>query len=264
MSTLYADGSKDRRNDVETFDFDGSLVAAFEEVVTKFPSRIALCTDVWKPTYWELNDVANTLAYRLIALSVSAGDRVAILMSHDAPLVAAVLGTLKAGLIVIVLNPEDPITRLKTLLEDGEPSAIVTDAQNQTLAVEIAGTRCRFLNFESDSATKSIANPLIEILPRQTAFLTYTSGTTGRPKAVMQTHRQLRRAAVVLSEAMGFAENDRIPLFASISTGQGAAGVWWILLNGATGYPFPVRTRGVTGLADWIINQGLTVYISSA
>ena len=40
--------------------------------------------------------------------------------------------------------------------------------------------------------------------------------------------------------------------------------LWWILLNGATVCPFPVKTRGVTGLADWIVARGLTVYASSA
>ena len=80
----------------------------------------------------------------------------------------------------------------------------------------------------------------------------------------MQTHRQLRRAAAAHTEAMQYTENDRIPLFAMISTGQGSAGLWWILLNGAMLCPFSLKTRGVTGLADWIIDRGLTVYVSSA
>ena len=80
----------------------------------------------------------------------------------------------------------------------------------------------------------------------------------------MQTHRQLRRAAAAHTEAMQYTENDRIPLFAMVSTGQGSVGLWWILLNGAMLCPFPLKTRGVTGLADWIIDRGLTVYVSSA
>ena len=79
----------------------------------------------------------------------------------------------------------------------------------------------------------------------------------------MKTHRQLRRAAAVHSEAMQYTENDRIPLFAMVSTGQGATALWF-LLNGAMLCPFSLKTRGVTGLADWIIDRGLTVYVSSA
>ena len=57
-------------------------------------------------------------------------------MSHDAPVVAAVLGILKAGSIVVALDPDDPVSRLKMLVEDAEPSVIVTDGQNRNLATE--------------------------------------------------------------------------------------------------------------------------------
>ena len=42
----------------------------------------------------------------------------------------------------------------------------------------------------------------------------------------MKTHRQLRRTAAVHTEAMQYTENDRIPLFALVSTGQGATALW--------------------------------------
>ena len=249
---------------VEPDNFDESLVVAFERVVAKFPSRIALCSDEWEPTYRTLNETANSLTHRLIACGVASGDRVAILMSYDAPMVAAVLGILKAGSIVVSLDPGDPASRLKILIEDSQPKVILTDVQNQTLAAELSRFGCGILKFEPETAIAPVQNPSIEIPPEQIAFLTYTSGSTGRPKGVMQTHRQLRRAAAAHSEAMQYTENDRIPFFAMVSTSQGAVGLWWILLNGAMLCPFSVKTRGVSGLADWIIGRGLTVYVSSA
>ena len=251
-------------NTIETNNFDESLVTAFERVAMTFPSYIALGSDAWQPTYRELNETANRLAHRLIARGVRLGDRTAILMSHDAPMVAAVCGILKAGQIMVPLSPDDPVSRLKMLFEDTEPSAIVTDAQNRKLAAEFAPRDCRILNFESETAMGPVENPSIEIPPEQTAFLVYTSGTTGHPKGVMQTHRQNLRDAAVHAEAMQYTENDRISLFSTISTGQGAAGIWRTLLSGAMLCLFPVKTRGVTGLAEWIIDRGLTVYVSSA
>ena len=247
----------------EALDFDESLVAAFERVAATFPSRMALGSDVWEPTYRRLNETANRLAHRLIACGVVSGDPVAILMSHDAPLVAAVLGILKAGAIVVALDPGDPVSQLKMLVEDAKPSIVVTDVENRNLAAEFGHLGCSIMNFETETATGLVQNPSIEIPPEQTAFLTYTSGTTGRAKGVMQTHRQLRRAAAVHNEAMQYTENDRIPLFAMVSTGQGSTALWF-LLNGAMLFPFPLRTRGVAGLADWITVRGLTVYVSSA
>jgi amino acid adenylation domain-containing protein len=248
---------------IATPDFDESLVAAFERVAAMFPSRIALGSDAWEPTYRELNETANRLAHQLIARGIASGDRVATLMSHDAPLIAAVLGILKAGAIVVGLDPGDPTSRLKTLVDDAEPSVVVTDVKNQTLADEFSSTSCYIFKLELETMTGPTENPSIEIGPEQTAFLTYTSGTTGRPKGVMKSHRQLRRGAAIHSEAMQYTENDRIPLFAMISTGLGSTGLW-SLLNGAMLCPFPLQTRGVTGLADWIIDRGLTVYVSTS
>jgi non-ribosomal peptide synthetase component F len=110
-------------------DFDESLVVAFERVAATVPSRIAIGSDVWAPTYRELNEIANRLAHRLIGCGVASSDRIAILMSHDAPLIAAVLGILKVGAIVVVLDPLDPASRHKMIVGDSEPRLIVTDGK---------------------------------------------------------------------------------------------------------------------------------------
>jgi amino acid adenylation domain-containing protein len=243
---------------------DESLTAAFERVAATNPSRIAVSSTAWEPIYRELNAAANRLAHRLIACGVASEDRVAILMSHDAPLVAAVLGVLKAGAIVVALDPVDPVSRHKMLISDAEPCIIVTDAQNRDLASECAHPGCRILHFESESATGPEQNPLLEIAPGQPAFITYTSGTTGRPKGVVRPHRQLRKLAEDTSEAMQYTEKDLVPLFAMIATGQGLNGLWSILLHGAMLCPFSPKTRGVAGLAEWIMSRQLTVYVSSA
>ena len=185
-------------------------------------------------------------------------------MSHDAPLVAAVLGILKVGSIVVALDPHDPVFRHKMTLADAEPCIIVTDPQNKELASQYAHPACRILEFESETAIGSVQNPSIEIAPDQTAFITYTSGTTGRPKGVIRPHRQLRKLSEDTSEAMQYTEYDRVPLFAMISAGQGLNGLWATLLHGATLCPFSAKTRGIAGLADWIFSRELTVYVSSA
>src|SRR5262249_25443582 len=177
---MSADFSNDQtekfgRKRIEMPDFDESLVAAFERAEKTFPSRIALVSDKWKPTYRELNQAANCLAHRLIVCGAGPRDRAAILMSHDTPMVAAALGVLKVGRIVVALNPGDPIAHLKMLVADAEPSVIVTDRQNWKLAAEFACSGCHILDFESEIAVGHNENLSSEILPGETAFLTYTS-----------------------------------------------------------------------------------------
>jgi non-ribosomal peptide synthetase component F len=187
------------------------------------------------------------------------GNLAAILMSHDAPMVAAIVAAVKAGQIVVALDPSDPLSRLRVLVEDAEPSVIVTDAANLNLAAEFAPPGCNILNFELPASIGPVENPSLVIPPGQTAVLTYTSGSTGRPKGVMRTHQQISRAAAIHTDAMQSTEKDRITLFASISTAQGMSFLWWILLNGATVCPFPVKTKGITGFVNWFGDLGRTV-----
>ena len=144
---------------------DKSLPACFERVAAAHPHRLALVSDRWQATYVELNAAANRLAHVIIARGGAPGDRVAILMAHDTPAIAAVVAVLKAGGIVVALNPTHPPARLRELIEDSEPAVILTDASHQDLAADIAGDRCALVRFEQASAQGSVHNPSIVVRP---------------------------------------------------------------------------------------------------
>jgi len=244
--------------------FDQSLPACFERAAAANAWRVAFDAGAQQTTYQELNETANRLAHSLLRRGGSPGDRIAILMQHGSPQVAAALAVLKAGRIVVALNPSNPAARLKQLVGDAEPSCIVTDAADAALAAELARPNCGVVRFESESAEGSTSNPSIAIDPGQTAFLVYTSGSTGQPKGVMQTHRQQVRDAIIFTEAVPYTAEDRIALFGSLNHGQGIGMMWCALLNGAALCPFAVALNGVTGLADWMIENRITSYVSSA
>ncbi|HMD54551.1 MAG TPA: condensation domain-containing protein, partial [Phycisphaerae bacterium] len=183
-------------------------------------------------------------------------------MRHDSPLIAAVLGILKTGRIVVVLNPTDPPVRLRQVLDDAEPVLIITDSLNSAVANQIVKSGCKIIFFEEHSA-ESDHNPEIQISPKQTAFLVYTSGSTGLPKGVMKTHRCVQHNAYRLTRSLELHAQDRIILLASLSGGQGIATMSCALLNGATLYPFPVMDKGVNGLADLLMKHHISVFISA-
>ena len=241
-----------------------SLPACFNRVVAMHGSRIALAAGRWSPTYRELNCTANRLAHGLLGQREAAGGRVAILMRHDTPLIAAMLGVLKARRVVLVLNPTDPPARLRQLLEDAAPDAILFDESNHQLSAEIGSGKIATICFE-DMATRGVdENPEVNIPAGDIAFLVYTSGSTGRPKAVMQTHRQVFHNATRLSRVLQIAAEDRIALFASLSGTQGVATTWCGLVNGASVLPFPALEQGVGGIAVWMQDEKVSVYISAA
>ncbi len=241
-----------------------SLPACFERVAERHRLRPALGSDVWQASYEELNVTANRLAHALMTGGGEPGDRIAILMQHDTPVIATLLAVLKANRVVVAFNPTNPPARLRQLMDDAEPALIVTDSANRELAADITGPSCGIVGFEDQGAGGPVDNLSIAIPPDQAAVLAYTSGSTGRPKAVMMTHRQFRRNVIIHTEAMQYTADDRLPLFGSLSGGQAVTMTWCALLNGAMLCPYPVIIKGVTGLAEWMIDRGITAYVSSA
>src|SRR5262249_35026072 len=246
-------------------DVEQSIPACFEQWAGLHPCRPALAPSTWQPTYGALNATANRLAHHLLSRGGARGDCVALLLRHDTPLIAAALAVLKAGRIVVVLNPTDPPVRLGQVLEHADPEVIVTDGANHQLAAQIASGRYGVVCFEEYAAgAEPTHHPAVPGAPGDVAFLVYTSGSTGRPKGVMHTHRTLLHNVRKLSLGMDLRTEDRILLLASLSGIHGVNTTWCALLHGATLCPFPVMDKGVTGLAEWMMAQRITVYASSA
>ncbi len=217
----------------------------------------------WRPTYAELDTATNKFARVLISQGGDAGDRVALLMRQDSPLIAAALAVLKAGRIVVVLNPTDPPARLKQILNDAQARQIVTDSANKNLAGKIAERRATMLCFEEGNP-ESPQDPEIEIAPDDTAWLIYTSGSTGGPKGVMQTHRNIVHNMLRHCRGMDLTAADRMAMLTSPSGGQGVSTIWCALLNGAELHPFPTMEKGVTCLNEWIKEREISIYVSPA
>ena len=99
--------------------------------------------------------------------------------------------------------------------------------------------------------------------PDELSFLISTSGTTGRPKLVMQSHRNVLHNAVRTTSALGIVPEDRIAWLAPLGSSHGLSGVWGALINGATLCPFRVADQGLIGLREWLLAEGVTLLDTS-
>ncbi len=244
-------------------DIEQSLAACFERKVMLHPQRQALGSGAWQPTYEELNNAANRIARCLLA-SGTPGDRVAVLMEHDSPLISAVIAVLKLGRMVVVLDQGEPPARLAQVLNDTGPTAIVTDAAHEGLSSQLAAGQFAVFCVDGCITGEPAPNPGIPVSPEAVAFLIYTSGSTGVPKGVMQSHRSILHKSHRFAREHPLQADDKVILLSSLSRGQGVNTVWCALGHGAAVCPFPITRRGVTGLADWIISQGITIFVSAA
>ncbi len=244
-------------------DTDQSIPARFEQQARLHPAKIAIDGGQWSPTFSGLNVAANRYAHALLAKSGKKSERVALLLRHDASLVATVLGILKAGKIMVVLNPENPPGHLEKLRLDAEPEFVITDEEHRDLATQAGFSREQILTFAEGLRDFPDSDPCVPILPHDAAVLIQTSGSTGEPRSVIQTHRNVLHNILRIINGLGLRSDDRFALLASLSGGLGIATTWISLLNGATLCPFAIMETGFTGLAAWLVEQRITIYTSA-
>ena len=116
-------------NDTRTeYPSDKCVHQLFEEQVEKSPDATAVVFEDGQLTYAELNTRANQLAHYLIELGIRPDDRVAICVERGFEMIVALLAVLKAGGAYVPLDPAYPIDRLRFMIEDSEPVALLTQS----------------------------------------------------------------------------------------------------------------------------------------
>ncbi|HSJ01090.1 MAG TPA: AMP-binding protein, partial [Verrucomicrobium sp.] len=236
----------------------------FATVAREQTSAPAVAGGSWEPSYEQLDQAANAIAHAILDRPGMHGDRVALLLHHDTLQIAACLGVLKAGRIVVVLNPSDPAARHNEILADASPALIITEASLVECSQVTIHPASDVVIIAPGAPETLVAAPPLSTQPSDIAFLVYTSGSTGKPKGVMQTHESAAHNAWRLAKGLALTRQDRIILLGSLSGGQGVGTTWTALLNGATLCPFAIMDRGVTGLAHWMRQMHITIYVSSA
>ncbi len=222
--------------------------------------------EVW--TYAELDARSNQLAHFLRAGGVQTGEVVALWAHRSASLVWAVLGTLKAGAAIMILDPAYPPGRLVDYLLTGRPQAclIVTGATPLPDEVSEALPALR-LDLpplpsvpEDFLAGVPATEPGIPIGPDDAACITFTSGSTGRPKAVGGRHGPLSHFYPWMGQRFGLSGNDRFGMLSALSHDPLQRDLFTPLWFGAAlCIPEPDRLGAPRYLAEWIRRQGVSV-----
>jgi amino acid adenylation domain-containing protein len=214
----------------------------FEANAAAQPDAIALVCEHMQLSYSELNERANALAYRLLALGVQPDQRVAICVERGVDMVAGLLGILKAGAAYVPLDPAYPAERLAFMLADSAPVALVTQSALQphlpALALPVIVTDAQ----AEPGSAGGYANPdpaRLGLTPHHLAYVIYTSGSTGMPKGVMIEHAGLANFARTLHQRFDILPGSRFLQFASFSFDASISEISMTLCAGATLYVLP-------------------------
>ena len=182
-----------------------SLVETFESSVERFPNQAALVHEAERVTYAELNEKVNQAAYALKHVyGIQKGDTVALLLMNGIPFAISVYAILKIGAIAVPLNTKLKSTELLGMLKDANVKTVISNEEwwpqieaikdklsiNEffiTSANPPAGT-VSFDSLFNDGFGQTVNEDIFEQDP---AFIMYTSGTTGKPKGALITHRNM-------------------------------------------------------------------------
>ncbi|MEV1050589.1 AMP-binding protein [Streptomyces sp. NPDC049887] len=196
-----------------------SVVHSFRAAAGRAPDRTALAYFDGRLSYRETDALSDSVAGRLAARGVAPGDRVALMLQNTPHFVLALLGAWKAGATVVPLNPMYKSAEVTHALEDSGATALICSdrAWETHLRGTAAATPVRFAvtACELDLQTRNDSRVLgFERLPRpgdtddlltvaraglaapegrdpaatDVALISYTSGTSGRPKGAMNLH----------------------------------------------------------------------------
>jgi fatty-acyl-CoA synthase len=185
-----------------------TMAEAFRAVATSRLEQEALVCGEARFTYGQLLEAVEALACGLRELGIRKGDVVAALLSPGPDYVHAFFAVARLGAVFVPLSPQVRRRRLRAVLEDAEPVALVTHRAVEQDAWAVGSLRHviragdRSLDAPGEARGPALADLMASVRPSSFVFpndvspddllaLLYTSGTTGTPKGTMHTHRGL-------------------------------------------------------------------------
>jgi amino acid adenylation domain-containing protein len=210
----------------------------FEEQVASTPAATAVVFQGDSLSYQELNRRANMLAHYLRELGVKPDLRVAICVERSLEMVIALLAVVKAGGAYVPLDPAYPVDRLRFMLEDCAPVALLTQGRLQGIfagisdglpVLDLAAGTPPWLGMPETNPDRNA----IELTSQHLAYIIYTSGSTGLPKGVMVEHKGLVNRIIWMQRAYNLTCEDAVLQKTPFSFDVSVWEFFWPLLTGA-------------------------------
>ncbi len=192
-------------------DADRTLGAVLRHHATNRPRHIFLQENDRALTFFEANQAVNRIAAGLREMGAAKGDRIAILMQSSIEYVLLVLAASKLGTVWVPINTDYKGDWLRDTIQSSKPKILATDSQLfqkvDEFSSDLAGIKILIADNAGGTKDLPTLNDFEEfaadepddtgIRPGDTAAILWTSGTTGKPKGVMQSHNVWIRTAEV-------------------------------------------------------------------
>ncbi len=206
-----------------------NILRAFAERVAAHPDRIAIIDGRGRRTsYAALDARSAALAAAWHAQGLRTGDRVLLALPLDADLYAALAALWRIGAAAVLPEPALGLYGLRHAVATTAPRAVLTSGLYHLLPLLVPAVRRVPLHLTLRESRG--VHPIVDLTDDAPALLSFTSGSTGAPKAIVRSHGFLAaqdRAVAPLIATVGKAEIDLVafPVFVVANLGQGITSV---------------------------------------
>lgn len=236
----------------------------------RFPDKACFVTgDGTRHSYAATNSRVNRLASALTDRGVEKGSRIALLAADSVEYFEVVLACLKLGATYVPLNNRLTQAEVTTLLKRAEPIALfvdpryadiglasVADMKDVEMLVSLTGSAAGFEDYESLIRSGQDIEPNIKLADTDIVGLAFTSGTTGLPKGVLQSHGMIKSLLALQDNEYELLPGEFRYTASPAFHIAGQALVLHHVKRGFTTLILPQFDAAVT--LDWIQNGGLT------
>ena len=212
-----------------------TLPEIFAATAHTYAEQVALIDGPVSVTYSELHAAAARVAHHLLTAKVAApGKIIGLWMSRGADLLIVQLGISMAGAAWLPFDADTPAARVAECAREAGASVVVSEQrladaliQNAELTVLLAA------DLRAVVPTTTLRSRSADLTPEHPAYVISTSGTTGKPKAIVISHRAICHFLRSENALLGIGPNDRVYQGFSVAFDMSFEEIWISYLAGA-------------------------------
>lgn len=211
---------------------DSTVYDLFAKQAQQTPRNIALEFADTITSYEGLEKKVNQMSHYLQDQGLATGDIIAVSMSHCPELIISLLAIMQCGAAYLPLDPEYPVSRLQFMMEDSKAKFLLTTKILSKSLVKLAYPL--LIEDAIASLNQYPFTPLqTKVTPTTIVYLLYTSGSTGNPKGVPITHKNLVNFLCSMAHEPGIEETERLLAITTISFDIAGLELYLPLIRGA-------------------------------
>ncbi|MGZ5601855.1 MAG: amino acid adenylation domain-containing protein, partial [Methylobacter sp.] len=238
---------------------DKKLVqSVFLSVSRAFPDNTAISEPSRNITFEQLNQCANQAALQIAEHDIKNGDVIGLLIGPSIDYVIAMLAVLKVGGIFMPLDPDTPKKRLEFIFDKTAPKLVITNKLEHAEIIADYAVSVTMLKTTSQQGTA--LEPEVAVNGNDSAYIVFTSGSTGFPKAIEGQHKGLSHFIHWEMKTFELTETTKVAWLAPPTFDVSLRDIFVPLLSGGTLIiPDPELRKKTSYLPTWLTDNKVTL-----